>query len=338
MFEGRRSDDGPHHPNVHWLDCFAAVYERGRKSNILFSTADLLPKSDADIVIHMSQPESPRDVLAEKQGHPGQKAILVLMETSLGGRYTFNRKNHLPYDAIFTYREELVDNVRYFFLPPRAFYRRRIATGLPFEERRGACLVGTNRAFRYRSGILAMRKGWKFSIQDWIDYVFCPGELIRFRSQMGKACATYPDGSFDLFGEGWDLLPETKEACLGIPKESTLTYLGGYRYDFALENHSSAYGLISERIWDALWGDTVPVYLGHKRIDQFIPAECFIDVRQFGSPKEILNWLHRAPKSVWEKYHSAGREFIHGSGVAKFLPEAFAEEFVRRVVEVAGRG
>src|SRR5208283_5520339 len=66
LFESRRDDDGPHRPNAHWLDCFAAVYERARRSNILFGTADVLPKDEADVVVYMSQPNSPRDVLAEK--------------------------------------------------------------------------------------------------------------------------------------------------------------------------------------------------------------------------------------------------------------------------------
>jgi len=337
LFQSRRLDQSSHSPNVHWLDCFAEVYKRGYESNMVFGTADVIPKENADIVIYMNQVD-PKDVVAQKLKCPGQRAILVMLETALGARYTLNPKNHVAYDAVFTYVLPLVDGMRYFFLPPRAFYRHRINTGVPFEQRRIGCLVGTNRRFRYRSGVFTMRKGWKFSLRDWIDYVFCPGELISLRSELGKACATYPNGGFDLFGEGWDLLPETRNVCLGIPRQSTLTYIGRYRYYFAFENHAGDYGLISERIWDALWGDTVPVYLGHTGIDQFIPRECYIDARQFKKPREMLDWLYRAPESTWEKYHTAGREFIRSSAVEKFLPEAFAECFVRQIAAIAGRG
>ena len=338
LFQSGRRDRGSHSPNTHWMDCFAAVYKRGRELNIDFGTDDVISTKDADVLIYMAQPNSPNDVIAQKLKYPNQKTILVMLETSLGARYTSNPKNHLGYDGIITYINALVDEKRYFFLPPRAFNRDRITSGLPFDQRRLACLVGTNRKMRYRSGLFAMRKGWKFSLRDWIDYIFCPGELISFRSELGKACATYPSGSFDLFGEGWDLLPETRNVCLGIPRESTLTYIGRYRYYFAFENHAGDYGLISERIWDALWGDTVPVYLGHTGIDQFIPRECYIDARQFKKPREMLDWLYRAPESTWEKYHTAGREFIRSSAVEKFLPEVFAERFVRQIAAIAGRG
>jgi hypothetical protein len=337
LFEGRRNNRGPHSPNTHWLDCLAAVYKRAKELNIVFGTADVIPKQDADILIYMAQPNSPNDVIVHKLKYPSQKAILVMWETSLGARYTSNPQNHSGYDAIFTYVNTLVDEKRYFFLPPRAFYRHRIATGLPFEQRRVACLVGTNRQMRYRTALFAMKKGWKFSLKDWIDYVFCPGELISFRSKVGRLCASYGDSTFDIFGEGWEMLPETRYVCLGIPKESTLRYLGKYRYYFALENHASSCSLISERVWDALWGDTVPVYFGHTGLDEFIPRECFIDARQFKDVQEMLDWLCRAPERTWTKYRTAGREFIHSEAVEKFLPEAFAEGFVRRVAAIAGR-
>jgi len=335
LFESRRQGQASHRPNTHWMDCFAAVYKRGRELNIDFGTDDVILKKDADVLIYMAQPNSPRDVIAQKLKHPNQKAILVMWETLLGARYTANPKNHLAYDAVFTYIKTLIDGQRYFFLSPRAFYRDRITTGLPFEQRRVGCLGGTNREFRYRSGLFAMTKGWKFSLRDWIDYVFCPGELIRFRSQFGKTCANYEGAPFDIFGEGWEMLPETLSVYGGIPTESTLRYVGKYRYYFAFENHTSRCGLISERVWDALWGDTVPVYLGHTALDQFIPRECYIDATQFEDPKEMLDSLCRAPKEMWLKYHEAGREFIYSEAVARFLPEAFAKEFVDRVLAIA---
>jgi hypothetical protein len=318
------------------MDCFAEVYKKGRELNIDFGTDDVISRNDADVLVYMAQPNSPRDVLAHKLKHPNQKVILVMWETSLGARYAANPQNHQGYDAVFTYVNRLVDGRRYFFLPPRAFYRQRITTGLPFEERRVGCLVGTNRKFRYRSGLLTICKGWRFSARDWIDYVFCPGELIRFRAKFGRLCANYEEATLDIFGEGWEIFPETRRVCRGIPGESTLEYIGNYRYYFAFENHTSSSGLISERIWDALWGDAVPVYLGNSELDRFIPRECYIDAARFDTPKLLLKWLCQAPKETWQKYREAGREFISSEAVDKFLPDAFANEFVGRVAAVAG--
>jgi hypothetical protein len=319
------------------MDCFTEVYKKGKQLSIQFGTDDVISRNDADVLIYMAYPKSPRDVIAHKLEHPNQKSILVMWETSLGARYTANPQNHRGYDAVFTYVNRLIDGKRYFFVPPRAFYRQRITTGLPFERRRLGCLVGTNRRFRYRSGLFAIAKGWRFSVKDWIDYVFCPGELIRFRAEFGRLCANFEGGLVDIFGEGWEIFPDTRRVCRGIPKESTLKYLGNYRYYFAFENHSSGCGLISERIWDALWGDSVPVYLGNTGLHSFIPRDCYIDASEFDSPKELLNWLCQVPKDKWQRYREAAREFICSPAVDKFLPDAFAKEFVDRVAAVAYR-
>jgi hypothetical protein len=328
LFESRRLDKSSHSPNAHWMDCFAAVRDRGRELNVLFETVDMTSLDDADVVLYMAQPDSPRDVIANRQWHPKHKSVLLMCETSLGSRYVSNPKNHVVYDAVITYVNTLIDNKRYFFLPPRAYYRDRITNGLPFEQRKIGCLVGTNRRMKCRTGLITMRKGWKFSLKDWIDYVFCPGELISFRSEVGEMCAKYRDRGFDLFGEGWDLLRETRDICKGVPPQCVLDYIGNYRYYFALENHSGPCSLISERVWDALWGDVVPVYLGNTRLSEFIPPECYIDARQFQNPQEMFDYLCGASERKWEQYHAAGREFIRSERGARFLPETFAETFI----------
>jgi Glycosyltransferase family 10 (fucosyltransferase) C-term len=312
------------------------LYKKAFERNIVLATDDMLPVQGADIVLCMLQPNSPHEFVPLKQKYPHLKTIMVLLETSLGAEWARrNRRNHIQFDAILTYDGRLVDNKRYFPMRTRAFFRGRITTGLPFGERRVGCLVGTNRRTRFRSGIMAMRKGWNFSWHDWYDYAFVPEELITYRSTVGRLCAQYPPGTFDIFGEGWDLHEETRDRCLGIPKASTLSYIGNYRYYFAFENHEGENSLISERIWDALWGDTVPVYRGNKNLRRIIPKECFLDANEFESPKAMLDWLVRSSESEWVKCRKAGRDFIQSPAVEKFLPEACAEEMLRPIVALA---
>src|SRR5438067_2221414 len=121
LFESRWLVQGPHSPNTHWLDCFAAILKAGKAKNIVFGTADVIPTIDADVLIYMRQPDSPNDVIKHKLRHPSQKTILLMYETSLGARYASNPQNHRGYDAVFTYVKRLVDGKRYFYLPPRAF-------------------------------------------------------------------------------------------------------------------------------------------------------------------------------------------------------------------------
>lgn len=338
LFEGRLAPGSAHSPNGHWLDGFVEMSRRAADWGLSVHTADLLPPADADVVVYLSHPDSPHDVARLKQRHPGLKAVLVTFETSLGARYTFNPANHRPYDAIITYKRALIDHRRYFPLPPRGYYRERLRTGLPFAERRVACLVGTNRPFRYRSGLFTVIKGWRFSPRDWFDYVVCPGELISYRTEVGRECAVSEPGLFDVYGEGWESVPEVARVCKGIPADSTLEYVGRYRYYLALENHSDQDSLISERVWDALWGDAVPVYYGSRRLDEFVPRDCFVDASAFPGPRALLTWLRDVPDQVWQRHRDAGRAFVRGSGVEAYLPDRFARQFLDVIRQVAEQG
>lgn len=337
IFEGRRPGHGAHSPNVHWLDVYASLRGEAARRGIEMATSDLLPPGQADILFYMAQPSSPGEIAQLKKSRPGLKAVLVLLETSLGARYMLNPRNHRHFDAVLTYDERLLDGKKYFPLRTRAYRRDRIRDGLPFERRRVGVLVGTNRKMRWRSGIGAMLRGWHYSPADWADYVFCPGELITYRARMGGLCARQPEGLFDIFGEGWELDPQTGARCLGVPRTGTLDYAGNYRFSFALENHASENSLISERVWDALWGDTVPVYRGNTNLSRHVPSDCFIDTRDFGDPAAMLDHLVHVPKEDWEKRRRAGREFILSERVDDYLPERRAAEMLEPIALLAGQ-
>lgn len=337
MFEDRRQSGGAHSPNTHWFDSFAALHKKALAQGIILSTNDLLPVQDADIVVFMEQPNSPHDVVRLKQDSPHLKTVMVLLETSLGARYAFNPRNHQGYDAVLTYDERLLTSDRYFPMRTRAYLRERVLDGPSFDRRRVGCLVGTNRKMRYRSGIMTMKKGWHFSLADWHDYVFCTGELVSYRSEVGRLCAQYDAGAFDIFGEGWDLHPETSGKSLSPPTERTLSYIRNYRYYFAFENHEGENSLISERIWDALWADTVPVYRGNKNVHRHVPRDCYIDANKFKSPKAMLDWLVNSSEDEWQAYRKAGRDFIQSTAVEKYLPDACADELLQPIVLLANQ-
>jgi hypothetical protein len=335
LFEGRRVGSGAHSPNVHWLDCYAPLRRLAAERNIIMNTSDMVPPEEADIVVYMMQP-SPERIRAFKRANPGIKVILILLETSLGAAYAFNPRNHEDADAVLTYKPSLVDHIKYFPMRPHAYDPARIRTGKPFSQRKTGCLVASNQKYRFRSGLMAQRSGWHFTWSDRLDYMLCLGELITYRSKVGRLCARYPAGTFDIYGEGWDMHHETKGRCLGIPKVSTLDYIGDYRYYFALENHRGKESLISERIWDALWGDAVPVYCGNPNIATIVPKECFINADDFASPAEMLEYLVRTPESEWDRVHRAGREFLHSRATEPYLPEACAEELLQPFLALAG--
>src|SRR5262249_31644674 len=56
--------------------------------------------------------------------------------------------------------------------------------------------------------------------------------------------------------------------------------LGRYRFALCFEN-SILKGWITEKLFDCFFAGTVPVYWGAPDVGDWVPAECFIDMRQF---------------------------------------------------------
>lgn len=169
---------------------------------------------------------------------------------------------------------------------------------------------------------------------DWWDLVASPGELLSYRSAIAASFHHYPPRAFDLYGVGWSDHKNTRVVWRGIPTISTLDVAGSYRFYFALENHGDEDSLISERVWDALWGDAVPVYRGHHHIGNYIPKDCYIDARQFMRPKDLLDYLLGMSEAEWARYHDAGQDFVRSEAIEPFLPDAAASDLLTPILAI----
>jgi hypothetical protein len=335
LFEGRRTGVGAHSPNTHWFDCYVALGEVAKEAGIVMQTADRLPPNQADVVVFMAQP-SPGQMRDFRAQHPGVKTALILLETSLGAAFSFNRDNHRDFDIVLTYKSHLIDHKKYFPLRPHSYFLDRRRKGRPFSERRTACLVATHRNMQYRTGLMLGRSGWRLTWSERLDYTFCPGELVTYRSRIGRACMRDASGEFDVIGEGWDGDAKARSRALPPPSVSTLDYVGNYRFYLAFENHGGPESLISERIWDALWAGSVPVYMGNPEIAKVVPPTCFVDARGFKTPNALLSYLLAISQSEWESHLAAADDFLSGDGVKPFLPQACARELLEPFLVLKG--
>ena len=65
-----------------------------------------------------------------------------------------------------------------------------------------------------------------------------------------------------------------------------------YKFVIAFEDaHEPDY--VTEKFFDPLIADSVPIYLGAPNIDEFAPGDnCFVDVRQFESPQALAHFIN----------------------------------------------
>lgn len=93
---------------------------------------------------------------------------------------------------------------------------------------------------------------------------------------------------------------------------------------------------ITEKIFDCFVVGTVPIYWGAPNIQDHVPAECFIDMRQFDSYQELRGYLKSLSREDIRRYRSAGREFLFSPMFEPFTKQAFTKLVAEIVQEDTG--
>ena len=114
--------------------------------------------------------------------------------------------------------------------------------------------------------------------------------------------------------------------------KSKYAVLSQYRFAIAYENFKIR-GYITEKMLDCLFVGTIPVYWGDPEIEKWIPRECFIDRREFGSYADLHLYLASLTEEEAKRYREAGRAFLQSDAFYPFSKERFAERFIADLKE-----
>jgi alpha(1,3/1,4) fucosyltransferase len=111
--------------------------------------------------------------------------------------------------------------------------------------------------------------------------------------------------------------------------------LAQYRFALCFEN-SVLRGWLTEKLFDCFFAGTVPVYLGTPDVLDWVPADCFIDMRQFTDFAELRAFLHALPLQRLQQYREAARAYLASDRFKPFRLEAFADLVASIVADDAG--
>ena len=145
----------------------------------------------------------------------------------------------------------------------------------------------------------------------------------------------------DIWGAGWERwdehptewanrlsqLMKSSYKGLCINKISTIS---NYRFNLCYENMVEK-GYVTEKIIDCFVAGTVPLYLGATDIQQYIPAESFVDKRQFDSYDELQEYLNEVDEEKAVKMIMAGRDFLNTKEGQLHSYEGFAQYIIDMV-------
>ncbi|MBT9147751.1 MAG: Alpha-(1,3)-fucosyltransferase FucT [Syntrophomonadaceae bacterium] len=275
-----------------------------------------------------------------------------IMEPPVNGPQLYRELSSLTkcFDEVYIHNTEGMGYERYFshqsnlrklFLPQA---ENGVIEPLWNNKDRGflATIISNKTALPY----LQLRRGQNpMSLQILLNKGSKGSELYSERIRALLALQNF--GNVDLYGYGWDTslyqilrnIPgsqkfpymywKNRKALRAIYKgqvKSKYETLSQYRFALCFEN-SVMPGYIPEKIFDCFFAGTVPIYLGAPDVENYIPKNCFIDMRDFDNYGELHAYLLGLSGDDISSLREAAREYLSSAQYLPFTKEKFVEQF-----------
>ena len=263
---------------------------------------------------------------------PKARAYVYLYENPLIRLMNRNRRLLERYAKWFTWDGELMDDDRAF----RLFYPNFLEAADykdPQERPLFLVLVTTNNAIK--------------------DYD--PREQFGTRVEIIKWYERHAPDDFHLFGRGWDcpaalsgrwgqIYNQARKIIARVfpvkspfatwrgPVASKNELLTRTRFSIAYENSRDLPGYITEKLFDCFRAGCVPVYIGPKEIHDYVPADCFIDGREFSTTAALDAHLRTIGDGAYRGYQERIRAFLSSDRAKPFSQDHFADVLTREIL------
>ena len=242
-------------------------------------------------------------VRAGKQDRIG----LFIWEAPAISRVTWNPKVHDLFQTILTWNDNYVDGKKFhkFCFPVPSYFPN--VPEISFKKKKLLVNISGNKSSSRSRELYSARR-----------------KTIRYFERK------HPD-QFDLYGIGWDQLKKGQRSYPSYrgPVKHKWDVYPSYRFGVCYENMRDEPGYITEKVFDCMRADSVPIYWGASNITDYVDAEAFIDRRRFKSDAELESFLVSVTESEYEKYRQAIKSYLASDRFAAFLPPAFANTIIR---------
>jgi len=139
-------------------------------------------------------------------------------------------------------------------------------------------------------------------------YSLIPGELYSARRRIARWFHRRGGLPMDVYGR-----PAMKVPNYICAPESKLETLWQYRYALCFENYTDpqwSRSYLSEKIFDCMFADCIPIYYGCANIEEVIPSDCFIDFRKFQGLEKLHDHLQGLSDEEYLGYVNRMRVFL----------------------------
>lgn len=235
---------------------------------------------------------------------PMERLALVVYEPPSVVRTLHDPDYYDRFSKVYTWDDAVVDGDKFVKMHYPVMYPMK--HDLPrFDEKQLLCMICRNKASGFADEIYSERR----RAVDFFD----------------------GSGDFDLFGYGW----ETEGlGCYQGSIDDKYATLINYRFSICFENTKNIQGYITEKIFDCFHAGSVPVYLGADNITDYVPKDCFIDFRDYGSYEELYAALGAMTRLEYKGYLKRIRKYLRSPKAKMFSDDHFVKHFIGEILGI----
>lgn len=303
-------------------DClypYSLLKKRLLEKGYLLATSDIHNHSESDIVFYNEMPKN-FPLKSEKD-----KSYLFLFESELIRPDNWDQKKHGVFNKIFTWHDAFVDGKKYIkfnfpnkvSLPKEAIVKNKLCTLIAGNKKSNHSLE------LYSKRVDAIRwfeknhpEDFEFYGIGWDAYQFTGPKYIKAFNRIKPLCKLFAPK-----------FPSYKGKV--SVKNSVLEQ---YKFAICFENARDIPGYITEKIFDCFFAGCVPIYWGANNVKEHIPEGCFIDFTNFGSMREMYQYISTMPNDVYQNYLLEIDKFLKSDACFKFSAEFFSNTIVDAIL------
>lgn len=117
--------------------------------------------------------------------------------------------------------------------------------------------------------------------------------------------------------------------------DSKSEIMSNYNFALCFENMIIK-GWLTEKIFDCFYCGTIPVYYGIPDIDQRIPTNCYIDMRQFKNYQALKTYLKSLSQDDIQAYRDNAKAFLASDAYQPHSKEVFVDIIVKTIEKDSG--
>ena len=228
--------------------------------------------------------------------------ILLILEGKLNAPENHSKNLSKYCDYILTWNKDLLkyDKFHHYNFTQQKKWTQPI--DIPFENRKLLVNISAN----------------KYSSNE--------NQLYEERRKIIRHAENKLSNEFDLYGFDWNRsvtflqtlfnkLTPFYNSYKGEVKDKSLVF-SKYKFAIIYENER-VNGYVSEKIFDCLRSNCVPIYLGCPNINNVIPKNLFIDRSEFIDDENLINFIKNINKNEFNNYLLRIKKFINSNDFKK---------------------